>query len=96
MSKLKKYKKWMAKRLNSFNEFEPSTDKLIIDIAPFGIIESPEIHIARSKKAFRKAKKSKSSFIYDKKMDSCTSMRTAKTKDWGKVVLLRCFQGSFH
>ena len=91
LSKLKKYKKWMAKRLNSFNEFEPSTDKLIIDIAPFGIIESSEIHIARSKKAFRKAKKSKNSFIYDKKNGLLYFNENGEDKGLGKGGVIALF-----
>ena len=81
----------MAKRLNSFNEFEPSTDKLIIDIAHFGIIESSEIYIARSKKAFRKAKKSKNSFIYDKKNGLLYFNENGEDKGLGKGGVIALF-----
>ena len=67
LSALRKYKKRAAKRRNSFKAFDSSKDRLVIDISRFGGASSSNIYFARSKKAFRRAKKSGRLFVYDKR-----------------------------
>ena len=67
LTALQKYGKKAAKKSNHFKKFRPSKDQIIIDSAGFGEFASSRIHVAQSRKSFRKALVSSAPFVYDKK-----------------------------
>lgn len=54
-------------KANNFKRFKPSKDRIVINSAEFGGLASVGVHVAPSKKSFRKALVSVAPFIYDKK-----------------------------
>lgn len=91
LSALRKYKKRAAKRRNSFKAFDPSKDRLVIDISRFGGASSSNIYFARSKKAFRRAKKSGHLFVYDKRNGLLFYNKNGAKNGFGKGGVVALF-----
>ena len=91
LSALQKYGKKGAKKKNQFKRFNLSKDRILIDSDAFGGFASDRVHIAPSKKSFRRALVSAAPFVYDKNKGLLFYNENGSAKKLGKGGVVALF-----
>ena len=87
---LSKYSKKKARKVNKFLDFDAGLNLLSVDCLDFGIPPSSTVHIASSKKDFKKSSKSDHEFISIPAKGYCSSMKMDLPRALVVEELSRC------
>ncbi len=89
---LSKYNKKNARKVNKFLDFDAGLSSLSVDYRDFGISPPFTVHIARSKKDFKKSRKSDYEFIYYPRNGLLFFNENGSSKGYGRGGVVALFK----
>ena len=89
---LSKYSKKKARKANKFLDFDAGLNLLSVDCLDFGIPPSSTVHIATSKKDFKKSSKSDHEFIFYPRTGILFFNENGSSKGFGRGGVVALFK----